>query len=520
MISVDVMTETYTPSWTDEQTKIIHHELKPGHVSLIEGFAGCSKTTTLFQLCKQNWGKRILYFTFNRSLMESSKEKFKDFPHVTIDTFHSFALRELTRSISVEDEPPIEVIDLIQVSDAMEALHTEDYENVAGAIRVLERFCSTVDETILPEHAEGVLPRMAIPELSVRLARKLFALILAGRFPYPHDLYMKRYMDLHPNLIDYDVVLVDEAQDITPLQLDFVLRQKHASMVLVGDPHQTLYTFRFVCNPFEAIPDMGGIVPYERFRLSKSFRFGSEVSDFSTRFLRHFKDDASIQIQSHGSIAQDCTQIEANASNLPRKRTHLFRTNRGMVKDLFCMAADPDVRSVHVLGNAFVPRDEIRALHEIQAVVDKNYAKPFKNPLMATCTTLRDLRNLFGSIRDFRGTLRVDLVRELGMKAMIRHWECVDEKNEDVAESADIVLGTVHQAKGLEFDHVVLGDDFPTIETVRNLNVDEKKKNMVDILNIYYVAMTRPRKALYLNRVLRTFGHQDTNQTTLTEYFT
>lgn len=511
------------PAWTDEQTCIIEHELKPGHVSLVEGFAGCSKTTTLFQLCKRNWDKRILYFTFNRSLMESSKDRFKDFPHVTIDTFHSFALRELSRSISVEDEPPIEVVDLISVSDAMDALHTEDYENVAGAIRVLEKYCSTVDGPILPEHAEGILPRMAIPELSVRLAKKLHALILTGRFPYPHDMYMKRYMNLHPELLEYDVILVDEAQDITPLQLDFVLRQKHASMVLVGDPHQTLYTFRFVCNPFEAIPDLGGVVvPYKRFRLSKSFRFGSEISSFSTKFLQHFKDDASIRIQSHGSIAEDCTKIEYQTpTEFPRKRTHLYRTNRGLVKELFGMTHDPDVRSVHVLGNAFVPREEMRALREIQAVIDKNHETvTFQNPLMKKCTTLRDLRNLFGSIRDFRGTLRIDLVREFGMKAMFHHWENVDEKIEDAAESADVVLGTVHQAKGLEFDHVVLGDDFPTIESVKQLTLHDKKQNMIDILNIYYVAITRARKVLYLNQVLRTFDNKkEGNQTTLESYF-
>ncbi|MDB5772161.1 MAG: superfamily helicase-like protein, partial [Burkholderia sp.] len=70
---------------------------------------------------------------------------------------------------------------------------------------------------------------------------------------------------------------------------------------------------------------------------------------------------------------------------------------------------------------------------------------------------------------------------------------------------ADIFLMTAHRSKGLEFDQVLLDDDF------HDLVNKEGKPNMGALdpaafeqeINLLYVGMTRARHALELNRQCR-----------------
>ena len=58
-----------------------------------------------------------------------------------------------------------------------------------------------------------------------------------------HNGYLKLYQLRKPKLdIDYDVILLDEAQDTNPAIQDIVMRQKCARVV-VGDRHQAIYSF-------------------------------------------------------------------------------------------------------------------------------------------------------------------------------------------------------------------------------------------------------------------------------------
>ena len=52
-------------------------------------------------------------------------------------------------------------------------------------------------------------------------------------------------------------------------------------------------------------------------------------------------------------------------------------------------------------------------------------------------------------------------------------------------EAAEITVSTVHKAKGLEWDHVLLGDDYPALE-------DAPPEEW----NLRYVAVTRARQVL------------------------
>jgi len=58
-----------------------------------------------------------------------------------------------------------------------------------------------------------------------------------------HSGYLKLYQLSRPDLSrDYDIILLDEAQDSNPTVADVVLRQS-CPKILVGDSHQAIYSF-------------------------------------------------------------------------------------------------------------------------------------------------------------------------------------------------------------------------------------------------------------------------------------
>ncbi|CAM9369953.1 unnamed protein product [Discosporangium mesarthrocarpum] len=99
-----------------------------------------------------------------------------------------------------------------------------------------------------------------VEELLVNLAKKCWrsctspacvkygALFEGGVLAVDHDVYLKLSQLSRPDLSSrgqgYDILLLDEAQDISPVIADIVLSQHRCANVLVKDTHQSIYDFR------------------------------------------------------------------------------------------------------------------------------------------------------------------------------------------------------------------------------------------------------------------------------------
>jgi DNA helicase-2/ATP-dependent DNA helicase PcrA len=77
---------------------------------------------------------------------------------------------------------------------------------------------------------------------------------------------------------------------------------------------------------------------------------------------------------------------------------------------------------------------------------------------------------------------------------------------------AKVPIITVHQAKGSEFDHVFIAGlqdgNFPNAFAVRNHLLDEEKR-------LFYVAITRAKKHLYLTWSQSSYYNKETHQSPL-----
>jgi superfamily I DNA/RNA helicase len=68
----------------------------------------------------------------------------------------------------------------------------------------------------------------------------------------------------------YDIIFIDEAQDFDPLMLHILLNDVNAPKVFVGDPLQSIYSWRGCINSFDNLPKTSRIIEfYSTFRIGE-----------------------------------------------------------------------------------------------------------------------------------------------------------------------------------------------------------------------------------------------------------
>ena len=91
----------------------------------------------------------------------------------------------------------------------------------------------------------------------------------------------------------YAHVLVDEAQDITPMQWRMINRRgAGASWTIVGDPGQSSWPDKD--EPSRALNSLIGSRPRRSFRLSTNYRSPKEAYDLATAYIRRIEPDTDI----------------------------------------------------------------------------------------------------------------------------------------------------------------------------------------------------------------------------------
>ena len=109
--------------------------------------------------------------------------------------------------------------------------------------------------------------------------------------------------------------------------------------------------------------------------------------------------------------------------------------------------------------------------------------------------TIDELKELVIELQNFKWLNRI-LICE---KYKENIWELIERY---FVKGSDIILMNAHQSKGLEFDNVVLGNDFKQLV---HKTGKYSKFYQDDEYNLMYVAMTRAKKQLYINDNLKKF---------------
>jgi DNA helicase-2/ATP-dependent DNA helicase PcrA len=214
---------------TDQQKAAA--ETTAERVAVIAG-AGSGKTRVLtarlmFLIQSGVPARRILAVTFTRKAAGEMRERVERVGHLTespeISTFHAWCARQLRKNAaSVFRDEDFSIYDDVDRLDLLRLCGTE--LGVPGADRARA--------DTLAKHPD---------------VRALYEERLREGNAFDYDALEEAMLDLctmHQTRGDYTHVLVDEAQDLSPMQWAILRALAPQHLYLVGDPRQSIYHFR------------------------------------------------------------------------------------------------------------------------------------------------------------------------------------------------------------------------------------------------------------------------------------
>jgi F-box protein, helicase, 18 len=470
---------------TAEQKAIVEGHYSKGELVRVIAFAGTGKTFTLVELARRletehpDW--KIIYLAFNKSIQVEAGGKF---PKNTISrTTHSLAYSAFGQQYGHKLCGDLRIN---EVTEAM-GLQRKNFLLVRYGVDTLKNYLNSAQQTIQNQHCPGIdhthhafINKVEVVELAKAIWKRMKN-VDDGSIGMLHDGYLKLYQ-LSAEPLPYDVVLFDECQDSNPVTTDIVLQQKHALRVLVGDPHQQIYSFRGAVNAFDRVESD------RTYFLTGSFRFGVDFSNVANILLTEFKGETQ-DLSGLGGVGE-LADIDPS---LPH--AVLSRTNGG----LFDEAADLWMgRKLGFLGG--IKNYRFSMVNDVY-LLSEGKMKDIQSPYIKKFEDFEDLGDYADDMEDAELSSLVKTVNKYG-KEIPHLIRSIENNTVSRVQSADVLLATTHKAKGFEFKRVKLKDDFADF-------FEEKNKRRLpdsiprDEINLYYVAVTRAKERLQLNRKLK-----------------
>ena len=450
---------------TDEQWAILD-EFSSGRHCVVEACAGAGKTSTL-RMCASQTSRRGIYAAFNRSIAQEAQRTFSD--NVQSSTVHSIAWRaygnQFDYRMPSSDRPRqggMERKAILGVTETL-TLSSGTYLSSARiaslAIDTVKRFCYSADDEVSYSHVpfiKGAEDDMSVlREIVWPIARRAWDDICDdhGKLVYTHDYYLKRYCMTRPQL-GCDFLLIDEAQDANPVITDLALHQD-CQRVLIGDSNQAIYEWRLA---EDSLRNAEGT----RLPLTKSFRFGPAIADVANEILGELGSDTQVV---------GCDR-DSTVGRIDEPSVILCRTNAVVVEH--ALASQKRGKTVAVVGGA----DSILKLAE--ASKSLKAGKGTSHPDLFGFRTWEQVQAYVHEEKEDAGEIAtfVRIIDEYGPDLVIGVASATVPE-----QSADVIVSTTHKAKGLEWSHVTLADDFLA-------------RDVAEELRLAYVAVTRAQDRL------------------------
>lgn len=463
-----------------------------------QAFAGTGKSTTgigyAHMMLDTQPNARILSICFNRANALELNGKYPR-ANTVVQTTHSLATQVLSekqrqRLRQANTWGPV----LIRHELAKFGYTNAGYRLAATINSVLNSFFVDTSDKIDPDvHGRQAMATLNADDRTIEtachLAEKLWLAmgtdnVVPGMktsindIPIPHNAYLKRFVMSRPQL-PFHTIIFDEAQDANPIMLKLLHDQyeQGAKIILLGDAHQSIYEFNGAVNAMSVdnLPDDGRV---QVLPLTQSWRFGSNIAQIANLLLSELKGEPH--------------RVEGMAENATFKNgdpiTYISRTNAEVLsyavsnidKGLHWVGGIDGYR-IHLLGDAYHLYSGNTHL-----IKDKQFKRFFPNwnefeRAAEVDSESRILRNL---VEEYTGELP-RIQEELSRN---------DVRDPDMA---DLRISTGHKSKGLEFDHVVMANDFKeTLESAEGWLAHKHDNTYPEQeINLCYVLATRAKKS-------------------------
>jgi hypothetical protein len=488
---------------TDEQNNVC--ELSALHKCLkISAYAGAAKTSTLCMVAEKMCAPSLM-LTFNKSLAEEAKHRFPSW--VECRTTHSLAYQHFGVQLAKKLKRPFgpyknvagtgtEIAKYFKTGDFLYQIPGE-YETrrmKAGGVGVaiketVAKFEQSADVEMTYKHVstspcDTMLLRdeasmRSFKYLVLGAAKKLWTLRtdLRSDVLATHDTYLKLYQLSKPDLSQYEILYLDECQDVNAVVLDIFLQQMgRCRLYAVGDGFQNIYSWRGAMNAMLELD-------WEEATLSKSFRFGQVIGDIANCVLaRDGKIITDVKgwekLNTQAMHKQDLDQEVYDG-----KYTMLFRTNGALIMEAVSLLEDGKRVNLEIDVSDFTK------LLDSAIELQRGNMNKVKHESLVQFANWEEM-GIEAEV--VQGELK--RVHTMVTNGSVYKVLGVLSKHKNFSDP-DVILTTAHKSKGREFDVVILADDFPS-----PFNKEGEWVGLQDMeRNLLYVALTRTKLLLGYN---------------------
>lgn len=255
-------------NWTREQHDIFTSMQTQKHIKafIVEAVAGCGKSAMLIELCKRCANKRILFLAFNRSTVQYIRDCI-NFEYLDVFTLHSYLLHlHSCTHTSTRVDP---------------ALIARLYERSVHRRRVpYSKVRQMVDSIRLRGTHVGLQNSLAYQVARSLVQQTMNCQDIVDFEGLVYIFCMRRENIQH----SYDMILIDEAQDLNPAQCMVIAnlaKRPGTRLVIVGDQQQSIYGFKVTCNSITQLTQMiqhdHGKQSVQRHTMSVCFRCPEKI---------------------------------------------------------------------------------------------------------------------------------------------------------------------------------------------------------------------------------------------------
>jgi superfamily I DNA/RNA helicase len=245
-----------TRTWSAEQKKIFTwFETGEGNL-IVRARAGTGKTTTIIAALDFAPEEKILLAAFNKTIAQELQSRITN-GRVQAKTLHGLGysfIRKAWGNVSVDTNGERE-INLAKEACPGSITNPNIIRlvgKVCSKVRELKPFCHNVDDVVDLMTEFDLLPETEM-EIDGYDAKRLAgyalkAVDIAKKRTYTIDFADMIFLPLALGIVRpwFDMVIVDEAQDMTAPQLEIAIRscKKTGRIAIVGDDRQAIYAFR------------------------------------------------------------------------------------------------------------------------------------------------------------------------------------------------------------------------------------------------------------------------------------
>lgn len=511
----------------------------PPHVIVIAR-AGTGKTTTLIEgmkvlrgmkpdikpspqqqaiwdeLSKSNGAYSVGFAAFGRAIADDIQERIKGVPGCEAMTLHQMGSRIVRKAfpsakMDTDGKKTIEILEDYYGQDIFE-LRKLDPELIHAIIELTSKAKMALTEN--SDELQELIDHFTI-EISDKKRSELVSTSLEilkrskdlERYPvYNFDDMIWLPVILGLPVYKFDVLMVDEAQDLNRCQQELSLRAGKR-LILVGDPKQAI--FGFAGADAKSLPRMQGLLESQPngckiYPLNVTRRCGKKIVEEAQSIVPDFyalddAHDGEVRYVQWSSPQEDSYRKEVEDGDMV-----LCRVNGPLVSQ--CFKFIKEGKKAQIIGRD-IGQGLIYLIKKLMKTVQLEYQELIRHPKMTSPDSLTELSTALDGWYDLEVAkeLRKKVPSEGKILAVGDKKDCIDcFINSDAKNAADVVIkinqiftdrtkdgirmSSIHRAKGLEAHRVFFlrNEDCPCPHpNAKSAWEVEQERNLV------YVAVTR-----------------------------